>query len=172
MPTLAQKITNEEYFNKIAKITKMWSWTDEMLCYTIENNKFVCDTQEKYLKLDKIVRKSFIKNHCVLSYQSYTFFPEEETDPSPQYKQKCDNDCGTILSISTAIMCWSKGEEEKTLCNECYWDGGFYKDDDNEDNEEEIKDYIVEKNCPCYGECCDEYHLEKDCSCIISTPVE
>ena len=116
-------------------------------------------------------------NHNYLVAQgikkSVEWLDEEEEefvgDTSPQYKKKCDNDCGIILSISTAIMCWSKGEEEKTLCNECYWDGGFYKDDDNE---EEIKDYIVEKNCPCYGECCDEYHLEKDCSCIISTPVE
>tara|TARA_R110000803_G_scaffold98418_1_gene166500 strand:- start:22 stop:999 length:978 start_codon:yes stop_codon:yes gene_type:complete len=70
---------------------------------------------------------------------------EYDNTPPPmveQYKKKCDNDCGNTLSISTPIMCWSKGKEEKTLCNECYWDGGFYKDDDNEDNEEEIKDYL------------------------------
>ena len=73
-----------------------------------------------------------------------------EFDEEEQYKQKCDNDCGTTLSISTAIMCWSKGEEEKTLCNVCYWDGAFYEDDDNEDNEEEIISYREEEDQGCW----------------------
>ena len=26
---------------------------------------------------------------------------------------------------------------------------------------------MVESVCPCYGECCDEYHLKKECGCPI-----
>ena len=32
-------------------------------------------------------------------------------------------------------------ETELTLCNECYWDAGYWKDDQNEDNKEEIDEF-------------------------------
>ena len=83
-----------------------------------------------------------------------------------QYLKKCDHGCGTILTIDTPIMCWSKGEEEKTLCSSCYYDNDYNEDDENEDNLEsedeeeeeeeepplmvwdgEMKESIVEVEC-------------------------
>ena len=58
-----------------------------------------------------------------------------------QYKQKCGNDCGTILSIDTNIMCWCNKDNELTLCRECYFEAGYYEDDQNDDNKEEIAEY-------------------------------
>ena len=70
-----------------------------------------------------------------------------------QYKQECGNACGCVLTINTPIMCWNNGESELTLCNECYWDAGYWKDDQNEDNREEIEDF----------KCCEEEE-EDDCT--------
>tara|TARA_R110002126_G_scaffold193380_1_gene341734 strand:- start:1033 stop:2004 length:972 start_codon:yes stop_codon:yes gene_type:complete len=61
---------------------------------------------------------------------------EEEED---QYLEKCDHGCGTILTIDTPIMCWTKGDEEKTLCSTCYYDNDYNEDDDNEDNKELVE---------------------------------
>jgi len=62
----------------------------------------------------------------------------------PQYKRPC-GECGHILCINTSIMCYSNGDEgDKTLCSSCYWDNDFWKDDENEDNMDDIKDYIYE----------------------------
>ena len=36
---------------------------------------------------------------------------------------------------------WQKGDEEMTLCSECYYDAGFWKDDENPDNEDEIREH-------------------------------
>ena len=58
-----------------------------------------------------------------------------------QYKQECGNSCGCVLTINTPIMCWNNGEKELTLCNECYWDAGYWKDDQNEDNQDEIEEF-------------------------------
>ena len=58
----------------------------------------------------------------------------EDEEEEEQYLKKCDHGCGTILTIDTDIMCWSKGEEEKTLCTSCYYDNDYNEDDDNEDN--------------------------------------
>ena len=54
---------------------------------------------------------------------------------------KCDNKCGCVLGIDVPIMCWQKGDEEMTLCSECYCDAGFWKDDENPDNEDEIREH-------------------------------
>ena len=62
-------------------------------------------------------------------------------DEEEQYQVMCGNDCGTQLSIDTPIMCYSGLEEELTLCDTCYWEAGFWEDDTNPDNEDEIKDY-------------------------------
>ena len=70
-----------------------------------------------------------------------------------QYKQECGNACGCVLTINTPIMCWNNGESELTLCNECYWDAGYWKDDQNEDNREEIEDFKM---------CCEEESEEEE----------
>ena len=75
---------------------------------------------------------------------------EEEEEEDDQYKKICDDDdCNCVLCINTPIMCWSnhtKGEEQTlTLCNDCYWDNEYWRHDQNEDNEDEIKDYICDK---------------------------
>ncbi len=64
----------------------------------------------------------------------------------PQYKQECGNDCGCVLGINQPIMCYSgsSSEDELTLCNTCYWEAGYWKDDTNEDNKEEIEEYKKE----------------------------
>jgi len=56
------------------------------------------------------------------------------------HSQKCNNECGCILSIDTPIMVYKKEDNEKTLCSTCYWKAGFWKDDENSDNEDEIED--------------------------------
>ena len=70
-----------------------------------------------------------------------------------QYKQECGNACGCVLTFNTPIMCWNNGESELTLCNECYWDAGYWKDDQNEDNREEIQDFKM---------CCEEDEEEDE----------
>ena len=106
--------------------------------------------------------KEMDNGDCYYCYQS----KEEE-----QYKKMCDNECGTMLTINTSIMCWSNKEEEKTLCRECYYDCKYYKNDDNEDNAEEIaelKKKVEEEeeeynpnDCPeCAGNCCGNYETQ------------
>lgn len=66
---------------------------------------------------------------------------DEEDEEVEQYKQECGNSCGCVLTINTPVMCWNNGERELTLCNECYWDAGYWKDDQNEDNQDEIEEF-------------------------------
>jgi hypothetical protein len=66
-----------------------------------------------------------------------------------QYKKKCDNKCGCVLDIDVPIMCWQKGDEEMTLCSDCYCDYGFWKNDENPDNEDEIREQ--DENIVCVG---------------------
>ena len=58
-----------------------------------------------------------------------------------QYKKECGNKCGCVLTINTPVMCWNRDDMEITLCNECYWDAGYWKDDQNEDNKDEIEEF-------------------------------
>ena len=67
------------------------------------------------------------------------FFLLEENQE--QYKQKCDNDCGCVLGVNVPIMCWQNGDESMALCSDCYWEAGYWKDDENPDNEEEIREH-------------------------------
>jgi hypothetical protein len=66
-----------------------------------------------------------------------------ETDSEDeQYEQECA-ECECILDIDCPIMChYDEDGENTTLCSNCYWDYEYYKTDKNEDNEEEIKDFI------------------------------
>jgi len=55
----------------------------------------------------------------------------------------CGQDgCDCVLCEDTPIMCYSNEEGDLTLCNNCYWDNEYWRDDQNEDNEDEIKDHI------------------------------
>ena len=56
-----------------------------------------------------------------------------------QYHQMCDNDCCTMLTKDTPIMCYKTDTKEMTLCSTCYWEAGFWEDDENSDNEDEIE---------------------------------
>jgi hypothetical protein len=62
---------------------------------------------------------------------------------------KCDNKCGCVLGIDVPIMCWQKGDEEMTLCSDCYCDYEFWKNDENPDNEDEIREQ--DENIVCVG---------------------
>ena len=73
--------------------------------------------------------------------QAFRHYAEEEEEEEDQYKQECGNSCGCVLTINTPIMCWNNGERELSLCNECYWDAGYWKDDQNEDNQDEIEEF-------------------------------
>jgi hypothetical protein len=83
---------------------------------------------------------------------------------------KCDNKCGCVLGIDVPIMCWQKGDEEMTLCSECYYDAGFWKDDENPDNEDEIREHKEDES---EDESDDESEEEcevcclTDCACVI-----
>jgi len=72
---------------------------------------------------------------------------EEDEEEDDQYKKICDDDgCNCVLCINTPIMCYSNDYEgDLTLCNNCYWDNEYWRDDQNEDNEDEVKDYICDK---------------------------
>ena len=63
---------------------------------------------------------------------------------SSQYEEEC-HWCSCQLSIDVPIMCYEDDKQDFTLCTECYWDCEFYKTDTNEDNQEEIQEYIDEK---------------------------
>ena len=74
-----------------------------------------------------------------------------------EYNVMCGNGCGTRLCINTPIMCYTNmdGLYELTLCNPCYWDAKYWKDDGNPDNEDEIKDYMGEEAYKNVGMCVD-----------------
>jgi hypothetical protein len=59
-----------------------------------------------------------------------------------QYKEKCDNDCGTVLDEDCPIMCYKDKKNEWTICAECYWDAEYYLTDLNEDNAGDIEEYV------------------------------
>ena len=70
---------------------------------------------------------------------------EKEEEDDTQYKKPCCK-CGHILCIDTPIMCYSNAiEGDMTLCSKCYWDNDFWWDDENEDNRDEIKEYMYDR---------------------------
>ena len=63
----------------------------------------------------------------------------------PQYKKPCCK-CGHILCIDTPIMCYSNTDEgDMTLCSKCYWDNDLWWNDENEDNRDEIMEYMYDR---------------------------
>jgi len=107
---------------------------------------------------------------CCKKDMSINALPEEEFDEFPsrdmgydsdgewfcpecisQYKEPCA-ECKCTLTIDTPIMCYMNAKEgDATLCSECYWKCEYYEDDENEDNEDEINDFIE-----CHKKDCDE----------------
>ena len=71
-----------------------------------------------------------------------------------QYKKVCDeDDCDTILDIDTPIMCYmNKNNGDKTLCRDCYVDGGYKEIDENSDNEDSDSDDEEEEENTCWCE--------------------
>ena len=64
---------------------------------------------------------------------------EEDKEEEEQYHKMCENDCCTMLTKDTPIMCYKTDTKEMTLCSTCYWEAGFWEDDENSDNEDEIE---------------------------------
>ena len=88
----------------------------------------------------------------------------QEEEEEEMYSATCDC-CGIQLSIDVPIMCYEGTKDnaygylcwdEKTLCNDCYWDEGYWNDDLNSDNEDEIDDF-KKKNI--YDTLCGDGHL-------------
>jgi len=70
MPLTKQQLkANDDHFTKIAKMTQMYIWKDEGLCYMIENNKYVCDTGEKTKKLFLNTSNKWFKKNAVIRLQ-------------------------------------------------------------------------------------------------------
>ena len=59
------------------------------------------------------------------------------------YKATCDC-CGIRLSIDVPMMCYERKKKEKKFCNDCYWGEGYWNNDLNSDNEDEIDDFKSE----------------------------
>ena len=99
----------------------------------LTNGKYVCDGDECFNMMMELVTDG----------------------DKEQYKKICDEEeCDTILDIDTPIMCYMNEERgDKTLCQECYEDGDYKKDDENSDNEDEEEDYKYVKQ---YLKCSDE----------------
>jgi len=113
---------------------------------------------------------------CCKKDMSINALPEEEFDEFPsrdmgydsdgewfcpecisQYKEPCA-ECKCTLTIDTPIMCYMNAKEgDATLCSECYWKCEYYEDDENEDNEDEINDFIE-----CHKKDCEEEEEEEE----------
>lgn len=63
----------------------------------------------------------------------------KDKEEEEQYHKMCENDCCTMLTKDTPIMCYKTDTKEMTLCSTCYWEAGFWEDDENSDNEDEIE---------------------------------
>jgi hypothetical protein len=69
---------------------------------------------------------------------------EAELENLPQY-EVCCGECEKKLTINTPIMCYTSPHSEdcdETLCNDCYWECEYWKDDANEANKEEVEEKI------------------------------
>ena len=80
--------------------------------------------------------------------------PNWREEEKEQYKKVCDeDDCDTILDIDTPIMCYmNKHNGDKTLCRDCYVDGGYKEIDENSDNEDSDSDDEEEEENTCWCE--------------------
>ena len=99
----------------------------------------------------------------LLSNNKQTNKMASNTETDEQYKKICDEeDCDRVLCENTSIMCYMNKEEgDKTLCQECYEDGDYKKDDENSDNEDEEEEY---KTCYDCGACdkCKEWSTDDE----------
>jgi hypothetical protein len=57
--TQEQLKANEDFFNRVASMTKMYAWTDTGHIYQIEDGVFLCDSQESFNDLKSNTPKTF-----------------------------------------------------------------------------------------------------------------
>ena len=69
----------------------------------------------------------------------------KDKEEEEQYHKMCENDCCTMLTKDTPIMCYKTDKKEMTLCSTCYWEAGYWEDDENSYNEDEIEEHKLEK---------------------------
>jgi hypothetical protein len=50
---------NEEFFNRIASMTKMYAWPDTGHIYKIEEGVFICDSPKSFNDLKDITPETF-----------------------------------------------------------------------------------------------------------------
>ena len=64
--TNKQRLANNDYFKTILKTTKMYMWKDLGLVFTInDDDKFVCDTEEKKEAIRSCTTKCFYDNNTI-----------------------------------------------------------------------------------------------------------
>ena len=107
-------------------------------------------TKEQFMAMD-------LKDKTQLLKEWGEALDEEDKEEEEQYHKMCDNDCCTMLTKDTPIMCYKTAvtididnithftTKEMTLCSTCYWEAGFWEDDENSDNEDEIEEHKLEK---------------------------
>ena len=95
-------------------------------------------TKEQFMAMD-------LKDKTQLLKEWGEALDEEDKEEEEQYHKMCDNDCCTMLTKDTPIMCYKTDTKEMTLCSTCYWEAGFWEDDENSDNEDEIEEHKLEK---------------------------
>jgi len=128
-------------YNRIVYINpKNKTLVKKYLPYIMKSSDIISDW---FLECKYNPQYKYCRDRLDKEYQDTIGAYEEVKHEEEQYKKICDDeDCEKMLTIDTPIMCWSKGEEEKTLCNECYLDGEYYKDDDNEDNVDSVEPWV------------------------------
>jgi hypothetical protein len=89
-------------------------------------------TKEQFMAMDLKDKKQLLKEWGEA-------LDEEDKEEEEQYHKMCENDCCTMLTKDTPIMCYKTDTKEMTLCSTCYWEAGFWEDDENSDNEDEIE---------------------------------
>ena len=101
-------------------------------------------TKEQFMAMD-------LKDKTQLLKEWGEALDEEDKEEEEQYHKMCDNDCcESRLTKDTPIMCYIPNSyktdtKEMTLCSTCYWEAGFWEDDENSDNEDEIEEHKLEK---------------------------
>jgi len=50
---------NEDFFNRIASMTKMYAWPDTGHVYKIEEGRFICNSLESFNDLKSITPETF-----------------------------------------------------------------------------------------------------------------
>ena len=121
-----------------------------------------CDVKEAKKNVEYLEKKLQQLMEKITASEEEIKKKEEEE----MYSATCDC-CGIQLSIDVPIMCYEGTKEnsnaegylcwdKKTLCNDCYWDEGYWNDDLNSDNEDEIDDF-KKKNI--YDTLCGDGHL-------------